>query len=289
MREISVLLVVLFLLCVAPYANSASQELLNDGYVIKGAGGKLVGPDVNDVWQFEFGSDVNDINDVKVVVPAGTRMGLLPSTTLAKIIVDSNDHPDRDYRLWARVTEYENKNYMFPMYFLRIVKEKESDAEDPNDVDVEEGETPQTSEQQEPAVNEPNDILEIPQEVLDMLEARRPETMGKGDRAVGAVNIAASKLRDTDSVLIDRIGRLAMGENGGLEFVPDAFGRKVSSQNDRFEILPCETLEWARREVSIVPESVKFKVSGITTKYEGKKYLLLHKATRLYSHGNFGR
>ncbi len=262
--------------------------MLKDGYVLKGVSGKLIGPDVNEVWLFEFGFDVNDVNDAKVIIPAGTRLELLPSTTLGKIILDANDHPDRDYRLWARVTEYRDNNFMFPVYFLRIVKEEKSETEDPNDTG-EEGEIPQTTERLESDVNEPNDILDIPQEVLDMLEDRRTEAMRRGQTAVDSNSVAGGKLTNTDSVLVDRTGRLAERQDGEIEFVLDAFGRNLSSDDGRFELLPCEALESARRQIISVPESVKFKVSGITTKYEGRRYLLLHKATRLYSYGNFGR
>jgi len=38
-----------------------------------------------------------------------------------------------------------------------------------------------------------------------------------------------------------------------------------------------------------VPEPVRFKIAGIKTAYKGEHYLLLQKATRVYSHENFDR
>ena len=33
---------------------------------------------------------------------------------------------------------------------------------------------------------------------------------------------------------------------------------------------------------------MRFNVAGILTRYKGQQYLLLQKATRIYSYGNFG-
>lgn len=287
MKKTASLLIIIFLMSAAtPSAESAARDLLRDGHVLKGVEGQLIGSDSNDVWLFEFGSDVNDVD---VVVPAGTRLEILPSSTLEKIIVDANDHTDRSYRLWARVTAYKDKNYMLPMYFVRIIKEKEPDSDTSLETG-EEGTTAETTERQEPAISEPNDILPIPQEILDKLEARRAESPLRGRSTVDGNSIAGGgKLQNTDFVLVDRTGRLVEDEEGKLEFVLDAFGRNVSSGAGRFEILPCEALELVRRMMSSIPEEVRFKISGIITKYEGKNYLLLSKATRIYSHGNFAR
>lgn len=70
-------------------------------------------------------------------------------------------------------------------------------------------------------------------------------------------------------------------------FVLDALGRNVRPVSLR--LLPCEALELAELAQSVIPEPVRFKIAGIVTKYKGEKYLLLQKATRIYSHGNFAR
>jgi hypothetical protein len=48
-------------------------------------------------------------------------------------------------------------------------------------------------------------------------------------------------------------------------------------------------LELAEQRQSAVPVPVRFKIAGIMTKYKGENYLLLQKATRIYSHQNFDR
>jgi hypothetical protein len=42
-------------------------------------------------------------------------------------------------------------------------------------------------------------------------------------------------------------------------------------------------------QLSAEPGSFRFKVAGILTEYKGKKYLLPHRAIKVYSYGNFAR
>jgi hypothetical protein len=76
-------------------------------------------------------------------------------------------------------------------------------------------------------------------------------------------------------------------DDGRLAFVLDALGRNV--QHVSLRLLPCEALELTERKQAAVPEPVRFKIAGIKTAYKGQHYLLLQKATRVYSHQNFGR
>jgi len=87
--------------------------------------------------------------------------------------------------------------------------------------------------------------------------------------------------------LADRTAFLVKHDDGQLVFVLDAFGRNVRPVSLR--LLPCEVLDMAEQRQSAVPEPVRFKIAGIITKYKGENYLLLQKATRVYSHQNFDR
>ena len=75
--------------------------------------------------------------------------------------------------------------------------------------------------------------------------------------------------------------------DGRLVFVLDAFGLNVRPVSLR--LLPCGVLEMAEQIQAAVPEPVRFKIAGIITKYKGENYLLLQRATRVYSHQNFDR
>jgi hypothetical protein len=92
---------------------------------------------------------------------------------------------------------------------------------------------------------------------------------------------------EQDSILADRSAFLVKNKDGRLNFVLDSLGRDVRPVSLR--LLPCEALELAEFKQAAIPVSVRFKIAGIVTKYKGEKYLLLHKATRVYGHGNFAR
>ena len=76
-------------------------------------------------------------------------------------------------------------------------------------------------------------------------------------------------------------------DEGRFKFVPDALGRNV--QKLSLHLLPCAALELTELKKAAEPETVRFKIAGIMTKYKGDNYLLLERAKRTYSHGNFGR
>ena len=292
-------------------APTAPQALLRDGFVLRGIDGTLTpavllrkseaagdspalirgpqagrGPKLNRYgsgWFFELGSDVSDY---RVRAGAGTRLELLPSATLEKMTAGVNE---RSVRLWGRVTRYKGQNFIFPMYFLPLSKAAKPQSQTPK--------APQKPQQQEdrrqPAINEPNDILEIPQEIIEKLKTRKadrlkmlPETTEAKKRQEGPEPAKRPEIKQ-DSILADRTAFLVEQDDGRLVFVLDALGRNV--QQVSLRLLPCEALELTEQRQSAAPEPVRFKIAGIRTAYKGKGYLLLQKATRVYSHQNFDR
>lgn len=303
---------------------TARKTPLRDGFVLTGVDGKLTGTDSNDIrfqdsnegsqsqyigfglpnrWFFEFDSD---ISDDKAVVKAGTGLELLPSSTLEKMTADVEKRaaasPVRSkspkttavpsvqtsngasYKLWGRVTKYKGRNFIFPIYFLPLSETKRS--------------PPSTSQEPRektgPTLNDPNDALTIPKEILEKLKTRkilRPEQLKKGLEL------------EQDSILADRTGFISScvmrdayrvkgkrkEEKGRTqwEFVFDALGRNV--QQIILRLLPCQALESAEQEQSTEADTLRFKIAGILTKYKGNHYLLLERTTRVYSHGNFGK
>lgn len=269
-----------------------SQILLRDGFVLMGADGKLVphesnevSPDsVHDRWLFEFDSDFSHGKDL---IKAGTRLELLPSSVLERMIADANNNPDASYRLGGRVTQYRGKNFIFPTYFLPLAKTKEQPLS-----------TSQKSLQQEnrPKINEPNDVLTIPKELIDKLPDRKKRIDHRTREKNGEKN--GTELADKrkpgqkqDSILSDRCGfiresgRRAQDTWRKVSFVLDALGR--TEPKNSLQVLPCQALEQAQRRQSAAPEMLRFKITGIVTSFKGKDYLLLQRATRVYSHGNF--
>jgi hypothetical protein len=293
------ILILAFLISVAASGTATARKtLLRDGFVLTGIDGKLTSTDSNDIWLqdsnevchrwfFEFDSDVRDD---KAVVKAGTSLELLPSSTLEKMTADMEKRTAASpvgskspkattvpsvrtsngvsYRLWGRVTKYKGKNFIFPIYFLPLSKVKKPPASTSQEAREKAG----------PTINDPNDVLTIPKEILNKLKTRkiiRPEQLKKG-----------LELKQ-DSILADRTGFVVRQGAGRLVFVFDALGRNV--QQITLRLLPCQALELAERRQSAEPDRLRFKIAGILTKYKGNHYLLLERTTRVYSHGNFGK
>lgn len=266
--------------------------LLRDGFALTGIDGKLVIHDSNkdnpklslDRWFFELDSD---LSDGRYLVKAGASLELLPSSVLERLIADANNNPGTSYRLGGRVTRYRDKNFIFPTYFLPLAKTKQPKSS-----------TSQKSPQQEgpPKINEPNDVLTIPKELIDTLPERKkridhskPEETGKEIRTIPGGKTTSGLKRD--SILADRCGfiressRQAQDAWRKVSFVLDAIGRTEGKMS--LHVLPCQALEQAQRRQSAALDTLRFKIAGIVTRFKGKRYLLLQRATRLYSHGNF--
>lgn len=248
------LILILCISIAALGAVASGKNLLRDGFILAGVDGKLTGPDVNDRWFFEFDSD---LNNPRGLVKIRTSIELLPSAALEKMTADAKKYFTSNYRLWGTVTKYRDRNFIFGIYFSAISKI------DPS--------KPPTSPQPEMTINEPNDELAIPKEIIDKLTVRkiiRPAQLRKG-----------LELKQ-DFILTDRIGFIS-----SHDFVPDALGRNV--ERISFLLLPCKALERAQLVQSTEPNPIRFKTAGIVTQYKGRNYLLLQKATRVYNYGNF--
>jgi hypothetical protein len=276
-KKLTIFVLVIFISSQLLGAKSARKKLLPDGFALNGIDGKLLRADSNesktsdksetDRWFFEFDSD---LNTERGSVKAGAKIELLPSSALEKMTSDAKERTTTGYRLWARVTKYRDKNFIFPIYFLPTSTIKQPEQ------------TTEQTEQQPPSpvINEPNDQLTIPEELIEKLSTRRivrPEQLRKG-----------LELKQ-DSVLADRtafiVRQLKNNSKSGFVLVLDALGRNVPQV--KLELLACEALERAIQIQSAEPDPVRFKIAGILTQYKGNFYLLLQQATRIYSHGNF--
>jgi hypothetical protein len=288
----------------------SEMSLLRDGFVLNGVDGSLIGPDSNDVWFFELTSDVNDY---KTIIKAGTKLELLPSSVLEKMIADKKARATAAYRLWnSRVTRYKGKNFIFPGYFMPLSKpEKPQPSPESKGGPQSRKGRPTAEPNQIPSkqpserrlkLDEPNDVLSIPQEIIEKLRAEREKSAVSTQPIADSNEISVGKsqpatkeklpdvqsyARSTDSVYVDRTGFLMTQKDGRFVFVPDALGRNVQKLSLR--LLPCAMLELTELKQAAEPDKVRFKIAGIITKYKGENYLLLEKATRAYSYGNFGR
>jgi hypothetical protein len=256
-----------FLSCAALCAGAARQTPLRDGFGLTGVDGKLSSADplrseASGKWFFEFDSEVSD--DTGQIL-AGSIIELLPSTALEKITADAQKRAEANYRLWGNVTKYKGSNFIFPIYFLPV-----SPAEDQNKA----GESSKVK----IAINEPNDVLAIPEEIVSKLKTRR---------VLRQEQLKEGMQLKQDYVLADRTALLDKQAGDEPVVTLDALGRNIPQVSLR--LLPCEVLERAQREQSAEADPVRFKIAGILTQYKGEYYLLLQKAIQAYSHENFGR
>ena len=166
----TLVLVILVMVLSAGIAHAKRASLLREDFALGGVDGRLKTLDKGKRWFFELDSQ---ISDGKAILPPGTSMEIMPSAGLEKMVDDAAKHTDANYRLWGRVTKYNDKNFIFPIYFLPLNKVKPIDDS-----------KPATSEQKKaPAINEPNDPLAIPADVIAKLEKRpvvRTEQLRKG-------------------------------------------------------------------------------------------------------------
>jgi hypothetical protein len=303
-KKLLIVAVVFFMSAGVFAAKAAEPGGLQDGFVLRGIDGEVSGPDANDQWLFKFNTDVNDGKDI---VKAGANLEILPSATLEKITANINERASIGYRLWGRVTKYKGRNFIFPMYFLPLSKISQpaqspqiSEASGQKNIPSER--TAVKERELAEDVNEANDVLSIPQEIIGKLRTKRiaqpavsaPKEINVVEQKSGVVEgrEAEPKLEKRpeikqDSILADRTALLVKQDDGQLVFVLDALG--LNTPDVSLRVLPCEALELTEQRQSAEPEPVPFKIAGIMTKYKGKYYLLLQKATWVYNYGNFGR
>jgi len=135
----------------------------------------------------------------------------------------------------------------------------------------------------EEGVKEDSDAAKKAQETVKKDSTSANETKITDGGKSASFERPAMKL---DSVLTDRTAVLVKQDKGLPTFLLDGFG--MSAGTASLHVLPCEVLELTELRIGVVLNPMRFKIAGIRTKYKGKDYLLLQKATRIYGHGNFG-
>ncbi len=140
--------------------------LIRNDFVFNGAQGTVT--KVEDKWVFIIDSD---ISDGFAVIKAGQPVELIPSSTLETIIAGAEKTQNKTgIKLWAIVTKYDDKNYLFAWYFIPM-----TDMDQP---EVEKNESP-TAKQQTQNQKKPKDDSIIPDDIMAMLKPRRVVNLAK--------------------------------------------------------------------------------------------------------------
>lgn len=248
--------ILVFATLITTVAAGRAQPIA-EGYLVAGVAGRVAkGTDKNQ-WEF---FPAEDITDGKHVIAAETGVSLLASSTLEQIIRLADDSASVEVRLWAMVTEYRGQNALYGLYFLPIkaappeapprpVRPEQTDSKDKDSV--------------------------LPDEILHMMQRNGAPDLKRLDEI---------KIVTTDRNLIHRTGLLQADEDGFI-FLPDAFGQNVKRVD--YRLLPNKTLESVGRQIQRSPGRRRYVVSGVITEFEGQTFLLVRRAVRTYTHGNF--
>lgn len=261
MRKIALLITILIVSC---FAYGRQRNIVKDGLPLGGVDGKISDVDVNGVCYFKPDNDLVDL-DGKNTIPSGTKIAVLDSVALENILKSRQTDPNSYFRVWGKITNYKNTNYLYPTYFLSITQAPGTEAID--------------EQEDSPAkINTTDDEPTLPAEILAKLQKKTviQPTQLKNDFKLSQ-----------DHILADKTGFIEKDSQGKAIFRFDSFGRNI--EKITITLHPCKTLELAEIEQSNKLEPVRFKASGIVTEYKGQYYLLLQKAARTYSHGNFTR
>jgi hypothetical protein len=282
-------------------AQVKNRFLLRDGFFLGSVDGRVIAADSNEgmrTYSFEFKSDVSD---GRAIIKAGTRLELLPSSVLERLITGLDDQTGA-CRLWGHATRYRGKNYIFMASFLPLRTKPEAIEQDQDSVGPEQSEQveleTQEKESKDNLVNDPNDTVTIPENILEKLKGRKVRRPVKQDKTADTNVVEVKKPVKPvkpfkpDSVIPGRVGFVKNSRQtwtGGwsTEFAIDGSGRNLEGVS--FELLPCEALEQTEDRLLHEPDRIRVKVAGLVTEFKGKKYLLLQRATRVYGYGNLGK
>ena len=284
---VAILFVTFFTGLCAPFAalgaRSTRKHILRDGFALTGIVGKLTAPgSSDDIWLFELAAE---LSDDRSRIAAGGTLQILPSSALEKMITDANEHSEKTFRLWGEITEYKGRNFIFPLFSrpVSIINEPK----------------PSTQNKQKPriVINEPNDVLAIPQEIVDKLGKKRAIRTVKLRGTPNTINADRkdpnNQRQKQDFILSNRTAFLVeQADSSNLKiynskFVLDALGRGLARRV--LPALPCKALERAETKQLSEPDPMRFKISGVVTEYKGRHYLLCQKAVWVHSHENFPR
>lgn len=278
MKKTIVLALLLLISSAVLGAVKKSKPLLPDGFYLAHIEGRLIASEPNELleanqdrWFFEFASKVTV---GKTTLKPGTILEFLPSSALERMIDDAGASSQSSYLLWARTTKYYSKNYLFAERFRGIIERKKRTA-------------PADTSARKSVLSDTNDVLTLSPEMIKKLKHDSSIRPGK----LNAVKKSTLEYA-TNRLMPNRMGTIHFSQEKispqqHLSFSFDSFGRAIDPNS--LILLPCETLQDVEKAQSDELEPLRFRVTGIVTKYRENKYLLLQRATRVYSHQNLGR
>lgn len=247
----------------APKSSPSKSTLLREGLIVNGCNGVMKKAPDEDRWLFLPDTEITDGRTTHTVEQG---IELLPCGTLEKMTSAIDSDLTVSLRLWARVLIYKNDNFLYPIYFIptsAVSEPVKSPPADPSSVRA------------VPIPVEPNEPSIIPDKIRSLLKPKQ---------VVNLTRMRTLLEVENDAILANRTGFVTI--DPPFVFHPDGFGQKIDEMS--FQLLRCSTLEATEKQLKTSgPGRQRYKIAGIVTKYKGKYYLLLQRATRTYTHGNF--
>ena len=266
MKNLKQIVLLLALIGLSAFAL-AVNPIIEEGFFLDGIEGVIRKVEKVDVWSFV--PDAKVTLSEEVAWPAQTPVNLLPCSVLEQITGLAGDDNKISVRLWGLFTEYNGNNYLYSVYFLPVKEDAELEPVKPEPPKKEGDNEDKTAEEPE----EEDSI--IPTEILKQIKSNKAPDL-KMFQQVAVVT--------GDVNLIGRVGYLKQNKKIKY-FQPNAFGQNIS--RNQFILLPCEMLEVAENKMQKSPGRQRYNVSGLVTHYKGRNYMLLRRAVRTFTNGNF--
>ena len=246
-------------------AGRIPRKLVEEGVAVNGIDGKLRTDEQSGKWLFE---PYSEIKGRYTSINKGTEIPVLPSSMLENMTDALGDQQYGEFRVWGRIMRSLRNNTLYPIYAVGL-KDLTADA---NDVDSKQ-------ESEVPAAYDPNAAVVMPEDVRQSLQPRR---------VVSNVQLTEALQDDEDAVIVDRSGLIGPAPEDPNTYIFRLDGFGWNYEGPRFELLDNEQLRNIISDVNFdVLSPGRIEVSGVITKYQGKKYMLLQRAVKVYSHGNF--
>lgn len=252
-----------FILCLAVFTLTgiihAAKPTLPEGFVLNAIDGIARQDKVNkDQWTFSTNAALKYL---KTTFPAEVPLTILASGGLDQIRAFAKDSTEVRVKVWGILTLYRKENFLFPIQVMPLVEPEKAapapvetaPATDPNSTD--------------------SDV--IPSDIMKLLRSQSKVDLAQISETAAITSADSSLVSKTGYVCLDDI----------KQFRPDGFGRKVETAD--FVLLPCLTLEKTEDTLARAMGRYRYTISGILSRSQGRQYLLLYRAQRTYSNGNF--
>lgn len=253
---------ILFLVFCFISAGIWAAPIVEEGIFFDGVEGLLKKRANIDVWDFTPSEPIK-ITEQRAF-PANQSIQMLPCSVLEQMTELAGEENEIRVELSAFFTNHEHKNFLYSVFFLPLQVDKPALKE------------PQQPDKQsdEPTAPAKEDSI-LPTEILQQIKETKVADL-KRFQSISKVT--------GDINLIGRTGYLTQ-KDGVIRFESDTLGMKLDDK--QYLLLPNSTLAIAHFHEAHIPGKQRYNISGLVTEYKGKKYILLRRATRTFSHGNF--